>query len=588
VPVDITPEGVVRTVPLPDTGALAGVPPELRGPPQPDQVITLPGRQLPETAAPDAVVTAATPETPPPTASPVSPTTPTVPVTPEAVDRAAAVTAAATKGVDDGKGDTPQTVETKRGTVTRDEIKAEITAIYLNAKNPAEAQQAIQRLEGDLGITYDERVGPGRDLEATTAAYTRATGNVPGRESVLGTDEAIRKDIATGDIKTTMIADRAFTLAKTPNGRTVATLVEGQPAAKVASRFGDSAEGFMRTGISDLLVNQPDPKTWSPTQKQDYAIMVDALYGTKVHVAADGTIVVEKGKLPDGVLPGSAGFNPTTPPPPTPTTEAPAETQAAPATTPAVTPPAGTNAPIPTTTAPAGPKKDAAGRLLTEEGYPAYGGYLVQGQEPPTPIKQTVDGVEVSTLKPAERTKEAEGQTMKKVGYTRQALEPAAYFMKLKKGDINITPLQSILGDLAEDTPIEEVFNRYAKTADQREYYRNVVEIVKDMSHKDSGADVTKSDLVTYKALYQLPLEPTDKDLALLRKSIKTTLLAEREGYNGAVPSETLRLWDQAAGKAGLNLYEEENIPLHTDDGKAGAKAPAGFEVVNGKVVRKK
>ena len=145
--------------------------------PPPDQVITLPGRQLPEAPATDATVTAATAE-PPLQPSPVSPTTPTVPVTPAAVEQAAATTAAATKGVDDGKGDTPQTVETKRGTVTRDEIKAEITAIYLNAKNPAEAQQAIQRLEGDLGITYDERVnvGPTGDPNATIAAYTRAAG----------------------------------------------------------------------------------------------------------------------------------------------------------------------------------------------------------------------------------------------------------------------------------------------------------------------------------------------------------------------------------------------------------------------------
>jgi hypothetical protein len=98
--------------------------------------------------------------------------------------------------------------------------------------------------------------------------------------------------------------------------------------------------------------------------------------------------------------------------------------------------------------------------------------------------------------------------------------------------------------------------NRYSLSENEREYFQNVIELVKDMSHKDSGADVTASDLKTYNALFDLPPNPTAKDLANMQERIRTTILSARESFNGQVPSETLRSFDTTLAQLGLNLDE--------------------------------
>jgi hypothetical protein len=340
-------------------------------------------------------------------------------------------------------------------------------------------------------------------------------------------------------------------------------------------------------------------KNATPEERRHFETMTHQLWKSTVHVTADGTVVVEEGDPPPGFpRPGEAFKSGTL------TAPAVAGTETAPAATPAsATPDTGAAAPAapaatPAATQPASAyppekaKKDAAGRYIRKDGYKSYGGYLVEGQNPPEPETMTVAGKTTHRAKPGENTNLPSDTADKQASYTSQALDPAAYFLKLKKGDVKITPFQSIVQNMAAGTKVEAVINRMNLDADDREYYRNVIEIVKDMSHKDSGADVTRSDLETYKSLYELPINPEEKDIALLKRSIRSTLRKSRVGFNGKILSETLRAWDAEAGRLGIDLDEEDDVAPISNEGDATAavpeKAPPGFEVVDGKVVRKR
>ena len=399
-----------------------------------------------------------------------------------------------------------------------------------------------------------------------------------------GTPEAIAAEKAVAAAKTEIreVDKRLYTITPDGKGGQVATLIPGQPAAGEANPYGEGAEAAQLNYVDKLLLK--GLKNATPEEQRHFETMVHQLWGSKVTVAADGTVVVVEGDPPPGVpLAGEAFKSGTLATPAAPgagdgTATAPATGPGSLATVPPDLVAPGTEAPpaapapavAPGTASPdaaaAGTaKRDAAGNLVNADGTPAYGGYLVEGQPPPAPVEQTVAGKTISTLKPAERTKEADYQVDKQVGYTRQALEPAAYFLNLKKGDLKLSAFQDVMSKMAEGTPVQNFISRYAMSADEREYFRNVIEIVKDMSHKDSGADVTKADLMTYRGLYELPLEPTEKDLAMLRRSIRNTLLAAREGFNGAVPAEKLRAWDADAGRRGIDLRVQEEIPAVTN-----------------------
>jgi hypothetical protein len=552
-------------------------------PPPPAEVITVPGRETPIEARPAEVITVPGRDIPP---AAVAAATPAEGTSAAAAEAPAPATPASTAsptsavvGVDGGAQDTATTIQTTQGPVEREKVSAMMKYIFLNAATPGDGVQAAQRWAGTIGATYNPKFGTDANF-TENAASLRQGGAALGRESVLGSDAAIRvaNETESAKPKYQMIDDRLYRVGTGANGEDTATLVGGQPDAKEVNPYGDSLEGNLMWSVSKLNVAKPDPKTWTPEEKLNYSQMIEHLYGSKVEVAADGTIVDVGGKLPDGVLPGSAGFKSGTLPPstvaPAPDAAPAAPDAAAPATAPAT-------APAPA--APAGRgKKNKHGRFLTEEGYPSYGGYLAGDQPAPPPIEQELGGRKVTTARPAERTKEAEGQTGKQVTYTRQALEPAAYFLKLKKGDVKVTALQDIMAKMAEDTPVEKFLQRYTLSADEREYFRNVIEIVKDMSHKDSGADVTKSDLVTYSSLYELPLDPTEKDLALMKRSIRGTLRGSREGFVGAVPAEALRAWDKEAGRLGIDLDEEEYVaPIGASDGPSEEDIQATMKARN-------
>jgi hypothetical protein len=535
---------------MPGAAALAGVPPELQPIPVGEpEVIALPGR------------------------GPVSPET-VAATTPAPATLATEATAAAPRELVTGPG--AGTITTKApGSVGTGVVNADGSSVYQTEEGPVpltaeethklalgiaygnDPAGQLSKLAGVIKTTYD----PGITLTPNQKAELLSGVSPIGTPEETASKIAIAK--ATGDIKTTMIADRAYTLSRTPNGRTVATLVEGQPPPKAASRFGDSAEGFMRTGVSDLMVNKPDPKTWTPTERQDFSIMVDALYGAKVHVTDNGKIVVTSGKLPEGVLPGSAGFDARNPPPPTATETPPAETQAAPATT---TPAPATTTPTPITTTPAPtapaapatqPPAETAGETPSEmiNGIKVknYGGWLRTGEKP----KETVSEIDGQKITQVESTgpSEMDNNVRKELNYTKNVVHPGKFMLDMTADKVPNVAGQ-VIQAVASNNSLLQTLGSMALSPQEREYFQNVQAFINAVTHKSSGADVTAADLRTYGYLFSLP--PKERvaasDLRVFKNRVIDDIRNSRTGWTGAVPSDQLRLFDTELAKAGIDL----------------------------------
>jgi hypothetical protein len=511
----------------------------------------------------DPAPTSAVPAEPPvPVAEPGAPTSaaaePVPPTPPQAAPAAAPTmperSTLTIKGADDGKADTATTVQTTRaGPIPREGVEAMVRSIMVGEGSPEAKMQAVQRLMGTLGATYNPQFGQeGQEPLTENLASLRQGGTALGRESVLGTDAAIKYATETGDIKTTMIGERAYTLAKTPDGRTVATLVEGQPAPEAASRFGESAEGAMRESLSTMLVSKPDPKTWTPKEKQDYAIMADALYGAKVTVSENGKITVTEGDLPAGVLPGDAGFNPQEPPPPA---GQPAEGQAAPAA-PAAQPPA------------AQPPVEGARPTETINGVQVknYGGWLRTGEQP----KQTTSDTAAGKVTQIEGTgpTDMDEQVGKEFGYTKNVLTPGKYLLDLTADKVPNVAGQ-VIQAVTSNNSLLQTLGSMALSPQEREYFQNVQRFINAVTHKSSGADVTAADLRTYGYLFSLPPKEAVKgsDLRILKNGVLEDIKNSRTGWNGRVPSEQLREFDIELSRTGYDLdkvYTDEDAGAST------------------------
>jgi hypothetical protein len=427
------------------------------------------------------------------------------------------------------------------------------------AQTGREAANAGFAFNPDLGMTEAQRV------EAI------GTGKAPDRSSVLGTDEAIRHDLAVQakDPSKNRVqgADKLwYTVSRDPQtGVTTMTRMEGQADPK-ADTFGNSEHGMLRTLVSEL--NSKPVNQWTPQEKRDYQTAMEELYGDKVDTADNGSITITRRPIPEGTLrPEQVGLSPVTQLGPDGKPAAPGQPQpAAPdAAAPATAAPA-TAAPAtaaPATAAPAtasGVKRNKNGRYTETQGgreVVSYGGWRVSGQPADEPVTTpTGRGGSVVQVAPTGGPQKANEQVGRAENFTRQALHPASYFLRLKPSDVTVSPMERILKDVTGDTPVASLMNRYSLSENEREYFQNVIELVKDMSHKDSGADVTASDLKTYNALFDLPPNPTAKDLANMQERIRTTILSARESFNGQVPSETLRSFDTTLAQLGLNLDE--------------------------------
>jgi len=141
------------------------------------------------------------PETAPvPTANPAAQVAAAAPADkPAAAAAAGQQVAAATTGSNGGQGDTPAAVASPHGQLPRQMVEAMVRDIMIGDESPEVKMQALQRLYGTLGLTYNPAVGvgPGHDPSKTAAAVTFAGGGTAApRSSMYGTDEEIRVEQA--------------------------------------------------------------------------------------------------------------------------------------------------------------------------------------------------------------------------------------------------------------------------------------------------------------------------------------------------------------------------------------------------------
>jgi hypothetical protein len=204
-------------------------------------------------------------------------------------------------------------------------------------------------------------------------------------------------------------------------------------------------------------------------------------------------------------------------------------------------------------------QKDAKGRTIEvlPDGTKVvnHGGWLAPGEEPKK-TDSTVAGQRITQVAGGGPKKDAESYG-KIYSFTDQAIEPAEYFLKRDFSKGAPSTVVRTLKSLTDDTLLEPAMNSGkfgTMSEDDREFMTNVIELVKDFSHKDSGADVTANDLQTYLKLYDMPGEPTAKDWVNFQKRVLSGLGSARRGLTGNIMSDKLRALDIRLAQKGIDL----------------------------------
>jgi hypothetical protein len=145
--------------PVVDTTQTAAVAPE---PPVP----------VAEPGAPVSAAAEPAPPTPPPAAPAAAPTMP---------ERSTLTI----KGADDGKADTATTIQTSRaGPIPREGVEAMVRSIMVGEGSPEGKMQAVQRLMGTLGATYNPQFGQkGQEGVTENLASLRQGGSAVGKDA---------------------------------------------------------------------------------------------------------------------------------------------------------------------------------------------------------------------------------------------------------------------------------------------------------------------------------------------------------------------------------------------------------------------
>ena len=283
---------------LPDTAALGGVPPELQPIPIGEpEVIKLPGRPAAPAVSPET--TAATVATP----SDVAAAAPAAATAAPAAGAPAAAKPAGSVGTGTVEPDGGSVYQTEEGPVrlTREETDKLGLAIAFN-NDPA---GQLSKLSSVLKTTYD----PGVTLTPNQKAELLAG------QSPIGTPEETASKIAIENAKPTKLDEgvveidkRKYQISIGPDGKKRVDLIAGQPTAPGGETLGGGDAAKQVEYAINLMTDKPDPATWDKGERLRYSTIMTTNFKADVKVTDSGKIVYVGGDIPAGWLPVNAVY----------------------------------------------------------------------------------------------------------------------------------------------------------------------------------------------------------------------------------------------------------------------------------------
>ena len=418
------------------------------------------------------------------------------------------------------------------------------------------------------------------DRGLTPEGATLATGTVPARASILGTEEQIKVDAAqaastaaTDPKKDIQVVDNVpYQVFKDENGVAHFKMVSG---FTVPGKPPLAGEGENITHLNTLItlnqkLNSGQPLT--PEETLTYRASYNAAFGPKTTTSFNAageqqasTIVPEPPddfRTPDQLTPGPIVASPAPVPAPVPATDAATPAPVSPASpAPAVVAPAPVPAPVPADVLanerPAEPGAPLTVQNVRGEAVPVkgYGGWTQPGEKPPVRRNEsTVPGATVTTTtfgdkKNVQMTVDA-GKQLRHIA---EAIPAMHYLNSIYPGD-EPGVFQNALQQWSTTGISQELLANPALDDATREYGRAILNFINAPKRTESGAAVSAQEVLDYRTRFSMAPGGGKREYLSAREARTAYLKAARQSLNEQVPPDMLRGLDTDLAKYDIDL----------------------------------